>query len=126
MLRRATPDKVPISMPTSIVVVHERTSIWLIAGGESGYRHRSVSEPWLIDLRDRCRHAGVPFFFKQWGGRYPKSGGRLLAGREWSEMPTADTTRWMSLDSAREAGSVKGPSFTTELRLRKTTTRSNT
>ncbi len=80
---------------------------WLIAGGESGYRHRSVSEPWLIDLRDRCRHAGVPFFFKQWGGRYPKSGGRLLAGREWSEMPTADTTRWMSLDSAREAGSVK-------------------
>lgn len=62
---------------------------WLIAGGESGPRHRPVREEWLTDLRDRCRAATVPFFFKQWGGRTPKSGGRLLEDQEWSEMPEA-------------------------------------
>ncbi len=61
---------------------------WLIAGGESGFRHRPVQESWLVDLRDRCETAGVAFFFKQWGGRHPKSGGRLLAGQEWSQMPS--------------------------------------
>lgn len=61
---------------------------WLIAGGESGPKHRAVREGWLIDLRDRCVDAGVPFFFKQWGGIRSKSGGRLLQGQEWSEMPT--------------------------------------
>jgi protein gp37 len=62
---------------------------WLIAGGESGARHRLVREKWLLDLRDRCADAGVAFFFKQWGGRTPKAGGRVLDGREWSQMPTA-------------------------------------
>jgi protein gp37 len=61
---------------------------WLIAGGESGPRHRPVREEWLVDLRDRCVQAGVPFFFKQWGGRTPKAGGRTLHGRQWSELPT--------------------------------------
>jgi protein gp37 len=60
---------------------------WLIAGGESGPRHRPVEEEWVIDLRDRCRAAGVPFFFKQWGGRTSKARGRTLDGREWSQMP---------------------------------------
>jgi protein gp37 len=60
---------------------------WLIAGGESGPRHRPVKEEWLVDLRDHCLAAGVPYFFKQWGGSRPKAGGRLLQGREWSEMP---------------------------------------
>lgn len=60
---------------------------WLIAGGESGPGHRPVREEWLLDLRDRCVAAGVPYFFKQWGGLRPKSGGRLLEGREWAEMP---------------------------------------
>ncbi len=60
---------------------------WLIAGGESGPKHRPVSEEWIRDLRDRCQSEGVPFFFKQWGGRTPKAGGRLLDEREWSEMP---------------------------------------
>jgi len=62
---------------------------WLIAGGESGHKHRPVEEEWLIDLRNRCQQAGLPFFFKQWGGRTPKAGGRLLDGTEWSEMPPA-------------------------------------
>jgi protein gp37 len=61
---------------------------WLIAGGESGPGHRPVREEWLIDLRDLCKQCGVAFFFKQWGGRTPKAGGRRLDGREWSEFPT--------------------------------------
>jgi len=62
---------------------------WLIAGGESGFRHRPVRAEWLLDLRDKCLSEGVAFFFKQWGGTRPKSGGRVLAGRTWDEMPPA-------------------------------------
>lgn len=61
---------------------------WLIAGGESGHRHRPVREEWIRDLRDRCLEEGIAFFLKQWGGRTPKAGGRLLDGRDWSQMPT--------------------------------------
>ena len=60
---------------------------WLIAVGESGPRARPVEEAWLIDLRDRCTAAEVPFFFKQWGGRTPKAGGRELLGSTHDEMP---------------------------------------
>lgn len=66
---------------------------WLIAGGESGPRHRPVREEWLTELRDRCLDAGVPFFFKQWGGRQPTSNGRLLAGETWSQMPNPSASR---------------------------------
>jgi len=62
---------------------------WLIAGGESGYRHRPVRAEWLRELRDRCLAEGVAFFFKQWGGVRSKTGGRLLDGRTWDEMPAA-------------------------------------
>lgn len=65
---------------------------WLIAGGESGHGHRPVRAEWLLELRDQCQRAGVPFFFKQWGGRTNKAGGRLLEDREWSEMPTPRLT----------------------------------
>jgi len=61
---------------------------WVIVGGESGPNHRPVDPAWVRQIRDRCVDAGVPFFFKQWGGRTPKSGGRLLDGRLWNEMPT--------------------------------------
>lgn len=60
---------------------------WLIAGGESGPGHRRVDEDWVLDLRDRCRDDDVAFFFKQWGGARPKSGGRELEGRTWNEYP---------------------------------------
>jgi protein gp37 len=60
---------------------------WLIAGGESGPAHRQVKEEWLVDLRDRCHNANVAFFFKQWGGFRPKSGGRQLEGTTHDAMP---------------------------------------
>jgi protein gp37 len=43
---------------------------------------------WVREIRDQCRSSGVAFFFKQWGGIRPKSGGRSLDGREWSELPS--------------------------------------
>ena len=46
---------------------------------------------WVRDLRDQCRSAGTAFFFKQWGGRTPKVGGRLLDGRTWDEIPLPRT-----------------------------------
>ncbi|SBW21029.1 Gp37Gp68 family protein [Candidatus Protofrankia californiensis] len=64
---------------------------WVIAGGESGRDHRPVDSTWVIELRNGCAEAGVPFFFKQWGGRTPKTGGRLLDGRTWDGMPTITT-----------------------------------
>ena len=47
-----------------------------------------MAEAWAIEIRDQCRAAKVAFFFKQWGGVRPKSGGRLLRGREWNKYPT--------------------------------------
>ena len=60
---------------------------WLIAGGESGHGHRPVNPTWIRELRDLCRGQSTAFFFKQWGGRTPKSGGRVLDGRTWEQMP---------------------------------------
>ena len=60
---------------------------WVIAGGESGPRHRPMDPAWVEEIRDACEAAGVPFFFKQWGGRTPKAGGRTLDGRTYDEMP---------------------------------------
>ena len=54
---------------------------WVIVGGESGPRSRPIDPEWVIDVRNQCVAAGVAFFFKQWGGRSPKTGGRLLEGR---------------------------------------------
>ena len=62
---------------------------WLIVGGESGPKHRPVAAAWVRDLRDAAQATGTAFFFKQWGGPKPKSGGRLLDGRTWDEMPVA-------------------------------------
>jgi protein gp37 len=61
---------------------------WVIVGGESGPRHRPIDAAWIREIRDQCVDAGVAFFFKQWGGRLSKSGGRELDDRTWDEMPT--------------------------------------
>ena len=63
---------------------------WLIAGGESGPKARPIERAWLLDLRDQCLAAKVAFFFKQWGGRTPKSGGRILDGHLYDEMPALE------------------------------------
>jgi protein gp37 len=91
---------------------------WVICGGESGKGARPMHPDWARSLRDQCRAAGVPFFFKQWGAWHPadyvsseeaeslelqnryehvegqgfvltgkKHAGRILDGREWSDMP---------------------------------------
>jgi protein gp37 len=64
---------------------------WVIAGGESGVGARSVDPEWIRKVRDQCVAGGVPFLFKQWGGRTPKAGGRVLDGRTWDEFPTNET-----------------------------------
>ena len=60
---------------------------WVIAGGESGANARPMDIAWGRDLRDQCLAADVKFFFKQWGGRTPKAGGRELDGRTWDDRP---------------------------------------
>jgi protein gp37 len=60
---------------------------WVIVGGESGPRSRPMESEWAIDIRNQCVTARVPFFFKQWGGRSPKIGGRVLDGKVWSQFP---------------------------------------
>jgi protein gp37 len=60
---------------------------WVIAGGESGPNYRPMDLDWARGLRDACQEAGVPFFFKQWGGRTPKALGHELDGAFLDEMP---------------------------------------
>ena len=60
---------------------------WVIVGGESGPGARPMDKRWVIQIKNRCLTAGVPFFFKQWGGVNRKRNGRLLDGRTWDEMP---------------------------------------
>jgi len=60
---------------------------WVIVGGESGPGHRPMKPEWVRPIRNRCIVNKIPFFFKQWGGPTPKSGGRELDGRTWDEMP---------------------------------------
>lgn len=60
---------------------------WVIAGGESGPGARPMARAWVAGLRDRCRAAGVPFFFKQWGGVRKGRAGRLLDGVTCDDIP---------------------------------------
>lgn len=60
---------------------------WVIVGGESGPGARPMYADWVREIRDQCLARGIAFFFKQWGGIRPKSGGRFLDNREWNEYP---------------------------------------
>jgi protein gp37 len=60
---------------------------WVIVGGESGPGARPLDPGWVVEIRDQCLDARVPFFFKQWGGTRKKKSGRELEGRTWNEMP---------------------------------------
>lgn len=60
---------------------------WVIVGGESGAGARPLEKEWVTSLRDQCAYAGVPFFFKQWGGVRKSLTGRSLDRRTYDEMP---------------------------------------
>jgi protein gp37 len=60
---------------------------WVIVGGESGPRARPIDPQWVRNLQSQCQKSGVPFFFKQWGGRRKREAGRLLDGRTYDEFP---------------------------------------
>ena len=60
---------------------------WMIVGGESGPGARPMEDNWVCEVRDLCENNGIPFFFKQWGGLRPKSGGRVLEGLEYNARP---------------------------------------
>jgi protein gp37 len=70
---------------------------WVIKGGESGAGHRRCDPAWVRDVRDRCIAEGIAYFHKQWGGRTPKAGGRLLDGRTWDELPAQSKPREQTL-----------------------------
>ena len=73
---------------------------WVIVGGESGPGARPMDESWVLDIRDQCVKAHVPFFFKQWGGVNKKKAGRLLQGETWGQLPRPPRT-----------GSTRRPAF---------------
>jgi protein gp37 len=64
---------------------------WVILGGESGPGARPIQADWVRSIRDQCSSAGVPFFFKQWGGVRKKVSGRELDGRTHDEVPERPT-----------------------------------
>jgi protein gp37 len=66
---------------------------WVIVGGESGAGARPMRKEWVIDIRDQCRKANVPFFFKQWGGVRKSLAGRELDGRTYDEFPARPANR---------------------------------
>jgi len=80
----------PLLGPMSILDL--RGIDWAIVGGESGPGARPMDRSWVLGILSQCRQAGVPFFFKQWGGTNRKKSGRLLEGKLWSEMPALDSS----------------------------------
>jgi protein gp37 len=83
---------------------------WVIVGGESGPGHRPLDLDWVRELRDRCIQRNVALFLKQWGGRTPKAGGRLLDGRTWDQYPQRQDTVCARLPAPGPG--VKPPSST--------------
>ena len=79
---------------------------WVIVGGESGPRARPMRVEWARRVCDECVSAEVPFFFKQWGGLRPKSGGRTLDGREWNAFPKIMNTAIAATAEKRAAAEV--------------------
>jgi protein gp37 len=64
---------------------------WIIVGGESGPKCRTIKAEWIRLIRDLCTRKEIPFFFKQWGGTRKKSSGNILDGKIWTEVPQNTT-----------------------------------
>ncbi|MGA9882759.1 MAG: phage Gp37/Gp68 family protein [Candidatus Acidiferrales bacterium] len=72
---------------------------WVIVGGESGPGARPMKKEWVISIRDQCRSARVPFFFKQWGGIRKALAGRKLDGKTYDEFPSRASRTVPSADA---------------------------
>jgi protein gp37 len=70
---------------------------WVIVGGESGPGARPMNKAWVLTIRDQCRRARVPFFFKQWGGVRKHETGRILNGRTYDEFPVRNQARVLEI-----------------------------
>jgi len=66
---------------------------WVVVGGESGKSFRPCNAEWVENLRDHCEAQGVPFTFKQWGGRFHKRNGSILQGKYYHQMPVSNQVR---------------------------------
>ena len=72
---------------------------WVIVGGESGPQSRPIKEEWVIDIKDQCDKSGIPFFFKQWGGKNKKVNGSLLNGRYYKQLPNLNNLSIVALQA---------------------------
>jgi protein gp37 len=77
---------------------------WVIVGGESGPGARPMRKEWVLSVRDQCRTAAVPFFFKQWGGFQKSKAGRELDGETYNEVPSR--VGQPVLDNARRLAAI--------------------
>lgn len=72
---------------------------WVIQGGESGRKPTRFDVEWAVEMRERCRKAGVPYFLKQLGANAFSRNKRLLLkdshGGDWSEWPKKLRVRQM-------------------------------
>ena len=93
------------ALDLSSFLTHRRAIHWVIVGGESGPGARPLDPHWARLVRDQCRAHQVPFFFKQWGGRTPKAGGRELDGQDWNELPASRLSQTANIkeETARRA-----------------------
>jgi protein gp37 len=73
---------------------------WVIVGGESGHGARPLKKEWVTAIRDQCLDAGIPFFFKQWGGVHKKRAGRVLDGRTYDGFPARISNPVSPLETA--------------------------
>ena len=87
----------------------DESAPWVIVGGESGPAARPMLVEWAREVRDQCRAARVPFFFKQWGGLRPKSGGRHLDGREWNQLPKVRRVIRKNINEAKDGSAENNP-----------------
>ena len=84
---RAAPEHIWLGV--SVEHAGARSRIDHLRQAPAAVRFLSVEADWVREVRDECVRQGVAFFFKQWGGIRPRSGGRTLDDRLWSEMPRA-------------------------------------
>lgn len=65
---------------------------WVVCGGESGKGARTMDIRWVRSLRDQCRAAGVPFWFKQWGNNPTRP---IEDEDEQTPVPPTDSGDWI-------------------------------